>query len=129
MIVTKWGMSANWKKRVENRVTRPQPGGYFDPNPDLGGDEGRESLRAAMLEGADNQIRDYAPATAAYERLIGEGISEFDARMFIANLVSQQICVCAKSQKPFDAEIYDGWLARLPELPSEEETERLGKGG
>jgi hypothetical protein len=111
----KWVRDA--QRAFENKTAHPQ---YFDPAPDLGGDEGRESFRAAIFQAADDQIRDYPPVTAAYDRMISDGISEFDAKSFIANLVARQLQLVLKDQKPFDEVVYQNWLDRLPELPPDE---------
>lgn len=109
-------------KAVQNAFAREIPSDdvraeYFDPNPDLGGDRQRQALHDAVLEIADTQIREYPPATIAYERLISEGISDFDARRFIANLVARQIWLINKNQQPLDEGLYAEWLDNLPELP------------
>ncbi len=60
------------------------------------------ALSQAVLEVADNQIREYAPVTATYERLISEGIHPEDARRFIANLVTRQMFYAMKGEQPFE---------------------------
>lgn len=115
--------------KLEPDLEPDAPEQYFDRDPDLGGDLNRIRTREAILETADNQIREFEPAREAYERMIAEGISDFDARMFIANLVGKQIWIVFKSKQPCDQEAYRRWLSRLPELPDEDEVERLAEGG
>ena len=74
---------------------------------------------------ADAQIRDFAPAREAYKRLIDDGISESDARVFIANLVTKLLWVTQKSERPYDPEMHAEWLRRLPDLPDDEEIDLI----
>jgi hypothetical protein len=118
-------MSKNWIKGVRNRFDPKDGEGYadgskyFNPHDDLDGDSSRQRLRASFLESADKQIKDYAPSKAAYERLRSQGISEFDCRMFFANLISRMTYHVLKTKKPFDEELFATWLDRLPELPED----------
>lgn len=75
--------------------------------------------RAAFIEVAENRIRNDPDTKATVDRLIGEGISEFDAKMFIANLVSREVFTMLKYKESLDREVYLKWLKDLPELPSD----------
>ncbi len=107
-------MGRNWKRKVS---AQPVYENRFDLDDDLDGDESRLRVRSATLESADNQIRDYPPATETYRRLIAEGISESDARAYIAHLLLREIWWIMHEKLPFNRERYNGWLERLPELP------------
>ncbi len=111
---------ANWKKNPFLKAAQaPEPVRHFDPDDDLGGDEGRQRLREAFLEAADNQIQDYPPAREAYERMVAEGMHETDARFYIANLVSRQVHYVLTKNVTYNAELHHKWLRDLPNLPED----------
>ena len=122
-------MVGKWLRKVQRSFdptlsqNPPEEIGYFDPNPDLGGDESRMRLHEAFKEVAANQIRDYPEAMAAYERLMADGISDFDARMFLANLASRATAHVFRTKEPMDPELYARWLSRLPALPDDDDEE------
>jgi len=111
-------MGKKWLKSVWQSQTASQTTCYFDPNPDLGGDEHRIGLCEALLETVDDRLRDDPETKAAYDRLIAEGISAFDSKMFLANLASREIWHALREQ-PIPRETYLQWLSRLPDLPGE----------
>src|SRR3954470_3989410 len=56
-------------------------------------DASRETLRTAILEIVDNQIRNHDPpeALATYDRLIGQGHSDKEARRLIGCVVASEL--------------------------------------
>ena len=92
--------------RPQGSVARDEGAGYFEIDPDLGGDEEQKRLRAVLIGVADNRIRNDPITKAACERLVSEGISEYDARMFIANLVSRDTWRVSHGQPPMDESEY-----------------------
>ena len=78
-------------------------------------------LKATFLEIVDNQLRDYSPPEArhTFERLIAQGISEEDAKIYIAQAVCVEVYDAMKNEKPYNRERYIKNLKRLPEEPLE----------
>ncbi len=78
-------------------------------------------LKATFLEIVDNQLRDYDPPETrhTFERLIAQGISEEDAKIYIAQAVSMEVYHTLKYKKPFNRERYLKNLGRLPKEPLE----------
>jgi len=79
-------------------------------------------LRAIFLETVDNQLNmDDPPETRqTLKRLMNEGISEQDAKIYIAQAVVTEVFRTMKYGETFDAGRYRRNLCRLPEPPSEE---------
>jgi len=73
------------------------------------------------VEIVDNQLRDYDPPETrhTFERLIAQGISEEDAKIYIAQAVCVEVYDVMKSKKPYNRERYIKNLERLPQEPSE----------
>jgi len=86
-----------------------------------GSEEYNPYLRATFLEIVENQIRDNDPPEAreTFERLVSEGISEDDAKIYIAQAVCVEVWDTLKNRKPFDPERYVKNLKRLPKEPKE----------
>lgn len=97
----------------------PSEARYFPVKPDLGGDRGREILNMEMLKVAAERIANHPPSTAAFERMLSEGISRFDARRFIANVVSREIDWTYKHKRKLPEGLDMRWLSQLPDLPDE----------
>ena len=78
-------------------------------------------LKAAFLEVVENQLEagDPPETKATLERLMSEGISKEDAKLYIAEAVCVEIWTTIKNQKPFDLERYIRNLRNLPDKPSE----------
>jgi len=76
-------------------------------------------LKAAFLEVVENQLRDDTPPEArkTLERLIASGVSEDDARIFIAQAVAVEVWDTLRNKKPFDPVRYARNLKALPEEP------------
>jgi hypothetical protein len=78
-------------------------------------------LRETFLEIVENQIRDNDPPEAreTFERLVSEGISEDNAKVYIAQAVCVEVWDTLKNRKPFNPERYAKNLKRLPKEPKE----------
>jgi len=77
-------------------------------------------LQAAFLETVDNQLADNDPPETreTFERLIAQGNSEDDAKIYIAQAISVEVFDIMKYQKEFDLDRYLRNLKRLPEEPT-----------
>jgi hypothetical protein len=78
-----------------------------------------ERVRKAILEVVDNQLRDRNPPATkeTFDRLVGEGFSQDEARRLIACVVGCEIFDVLKSLQPYDEGRYLTALNNLPELP------------
>jgi hypothetical protein len=86
--------------------------------------EGREYnpyLRETFLEVVENQLRINKPPEAreTLKRLVDQGISEEDAKIYIAQAVAIEVYDALANKKPYNAERYTRNLRRLPEEPEE----------
>ena len=77
-------------------------------------------LQAAFLETVENQLADNDPPETreTYDRLIKQGISEKDAKLYIAQAVCIEVFEIMTEQKEFNQERY---LKNLKQLPKEPE--------
>lgn len=71
---------------------------------------------AAILEVVDNQLRDLNPPEVkeTYDRLIGSGVSDKEARRLIAVALSSEIFQMLKEEKNYNPERYIASLRKLP---------------
>ncbi len=78
-------------------------------------------LRAAFLEVVENQLETNDPPKAreAFNRLVSLGISEEDAKIYIAQAVCVEIYNIHKHKKPSNLKRYVKNLKRLPKEPKE----------
>ena len=78
-------------------------------------------LNQAIHEVVDNQMRDRNPPETkeTYDRLIGEGYSDKEARNLIGYVVVSEIFDVLTQGMPYNAERFTKALKRLPELPKE----------
>ena len=78
-------------------------------------------LRAAFLEVVQNQLEANDPpeATEAFNRLVSQGISEKDARLYIAQAVCMEMYDIFKYRKLCNLKRYVKNLKRLPKEPKE----------
>ena len=76
-------------------------------------------LKAAFLEIVDNQLRANDPPETreTFNRLAAQGISEADAKLYIAQAVAVETFDILKHKRPFNLQRYVKNLARLPEPP------------
>ncbi len=81
--------------------------------------EHNPSLKMAIAETVDNQLRDNNPPETrqTYDRLMTLGYSEEEARELIAAAVTNEIYEILKKQEPFDRVRFAATLKRLPKLP------------
>jgi hypothetical protein len=78
-------------------------------------------LKKLFLEIVNNQLRAKDPPEAreTYDRLVSEGISKENAKIYIAQAVSVEVYHTLKHGKPFNPERYARNLKRLPEEPED----------
>ena len=76
-------------------------------------------LRAAFMEVVDNQLANNDPPETreTLERLMLQGISEEDARLYIAQAICVEAWDIMKNKKEFDRERFVRNLKNLPEEP------------
>jgi hypothetical protein len=76
-------------------------------------------LKAAFLETVENQLADNDPPETreTLDRLVKQGISEEDAKLYIAQAVCVEVFDVMKHQKEFDLDRYVKNLKRLPDDP------------
>lgn len=78
-----------------------------------------EQARKAILEVVDNQLRDLNPPATkdTFDRLVGEGFSEAEARRLIGCVVASEVFDVITSLQPYDEDRYVTALKNLPALP------------
>jgi len=78
-------------------------------------------LKAALLEVVDNQLRADNPPEVkeTFNRLVSQGISKEDAKIYIAQAVCVETYNILKHKKPFDLKRYVKNLKHLPDEPEE----------
>ena len=78
-------------------------------------------LKAAFLEVVDNQLQANDPPETkqTLDRLIAQGISPEDAKIYIAQAVCVEVFNAMKHNKPSDQARYLRNLQRLPKEPQE----------
>lgn len=78
-------------------------------------------LKESLMDVVDNQIRnDDPPETRqTFNRLISQGISEEDAKIYIGQAVCVEIWDIMRNRKEFNKERFIRNLKRLPEEPTE----------
>ena len=74
-------------------------------------------LKESILEVVDNQLKSGDPPETkqTFNRLIGEGISEKDAMIYIGQAVAVEIFNVMKHGETFNLERYRNNLSRLPD--------------
>lgn len=78
-------------------------------------------LKAAMFEIVDNQMAagDPPETKETFERLLGEGFSEEDAKKLIGQAICVEIYCIGKNREEFNRERYRRNLRNLPKEPEE----------
>ena len=78
-------------------------------------------LKATILEVVENQLRDGDPPETreTLDRLMREGHSEADARLFLGQAVTVEVYCIWKENKPFNRERFVKNLKNLPAQPQE----------
>jgi predicted nucleic-acid-binding protein len=84
-------------------------------------EEGNPRLKATFLQIVDNQLKanDFPETRQTLERLIAQGISREDAKLYIAQAVCVEVFNVMKHNQPSDHARYVRNLQRLPEEPQE----------
>jgi len=79
------------------------------------------TVRAAILEVVENQLRDGAPPETrqTFERLVAAGHSAPEAKRLIGVVVASEIFNLLKRGEPYDEARFVAALRRLPKLPYE----------
>jgi len=77
-------------------------------------------LTAAILQAVNNQLKSGDPPETrqTLNRLIGEGLSNEDAKIYIGQAVAIEIFNILKHREPFNLERFRQNLSRLPQEPS-----------
>ena len=81
-------------------------------------DASREALRTTILEIVDRQIRNHDPpeALATYDRLIGQGHSDEEARRLIGCVIASEVVGIVNESREYDHRRYLAALEALPRL-------------
>jgi hypothetical protein len=76
-------------------------------------------INKVILDVVDNQIRDLKPPATkeTFDRLVGQGVTQDEARRLIGCVVASEIFDILKHEQPYDEERYVKALRKLPELP------------
>ena len=84
----------------------------MEPNP---------QVTEAILEIVENQLRagDPEETKTTYERLVGLGYSESEARKLLGCVVLTELNEVTRQQKPFNQKRFSRLLCELPKLPWE----------
>ncbi len=84
-------------------------------------EEGNPRLKATFLHIVDNQLKANDPPETrqTLDRLIAQGISREDAKIYIAQAVCVEVFNIMKHNQPSDQARYVRNLQRLPEEPQE----------
>ena len=78
-------------------------------------------LKGTILEAVNNQLKSGDPPETrqTLNRLIAEGISEKDAKIYIGQAIAVEIFNVMNHRETFNLDRYRKNLSRLPEEPSE----------
>jgi len=78
-------------------------------------------LRAAFLKIVDNQLKANDPLETreTFDRLVAQGVSKEDAKVYIAQAVCVETYDILKHNTPFNLQRYVKNLQRLPKEPKE----------
>jgi hypothetical protein len=78
-------------------------------------------LKAAFLGAVDEQLAKNDPPETreTLDRLIGEGFSEADAKVLLAQVIAVELYCVSKEQKPFNRKRFVRNLRNLPAQPHE----------
>lgn len=84
-------------------------------------EETNPRLKASFLQVVDNQLDSNDPPETqqTLDRLIAQGVSQDDAKVYIAQAVCLEVFSVLKHKKPFDQARYVKNLQRLPKEPQE----------
>lgn len=78
-------------------------------------------LKESLMDVVDNQLRDDDPPETrqTFNRLISQGISEEDAKIYIGQAVCVEILDIMRNRKEFNKERFIRNLKRLPDESTE----------
>ncbi len=78
-----------------------------------------EQSKLAILEVVDNQLNDNTPPETqqTYQRLLGQGFSNDEARELIGTVVSSEIFEVLRNQEVYNPERFIAALHKLPKTP------------
>jgi hypothetical protein len=84
-------------------------------------EESNPRLKAAFLEVVENQLRDNEPPQTreTLNRLMADGVSKDDAKIYIAQAVCVEVWDTLRNQKAFDLQRYVRNLKNLPKEPED----------
>ena len=84
-------------------------------------EEAKRRLKASFLEVVDNQLNSNDPPETklTLDRLIAQGLTQEDAKVYISQVVCHEAFLVMKDKKPYDQARYIGNLQRLPKEPQE----------
>lgn len=76
------------------------------------------SVRKALINAVKFQVKENNPPETkqAYMRLLGEGISEKDVYIYLAQALSYDLFAMMRDTKSHDSKNYANLLAKLPNL-------------
>lgn len=75
-------------------------------------------VRKSLIKAIKNQLKENNPPEVkqTYVRLLGEGISEKDVYIFLAQALVYEMYTMMKEQRAYDMKNYVKLLAKLPNL-------------
>jgi len=78
-----------------------------------------EQGKLAILEVVDNQLKDNTPPETrqTYQRLLGQGFSNDEARELIATVVSSEVFEVLRNKEIYNPKRFIAALHKLPETP------------
>jgi len=84
-------------------------------------EETNPRLKASFLQVVDTQLDSNDPPETrqTFDRLVAQGISQTDAKLYIAQAVCIEVFSVLKNKTPFNQTRYVKNLQRLPEEPQE----------
>ncbi|MCZ7591413.1 MAG: hypothetical protein M5U15_04315 [Kiritimatiellae bacterium] len=84
-------------------------------------EDSHPNINAALMEAVRNQLRDNNPPETRinYDRLLAQGISEEDAKNFIAQAISIEIWDIMKNKTEFKLKRFIRNVNNLPAEPKE----------
>lgn len=84
-------------------------------------EDSHPNINAALMEAVRNQLRDNNPPETRinYDRLLAQGISEEDAKNFIAQAISIEIWDIMKNKTEFKLKRFIRNVNNLPTEPKE----------
>ena len=110
-------MASSWKHRSRSKVLSSEPRSIFPPDSALS--EEQLASRHGFLATVENRLAEDPETKATLDRLVDEGISESDAKLFLSHLVAREVFSVMKDSVKVERGTYLKWLAALPNLPQD----------